>query len=69
MESEKIIDITGTELTPGNGGKNCLGNGTHPGIEICCDGCDFFLRCYEIGCMNCCLNCTGVGCGDRVRLD
>ena len=28
-----IVDITGTVLTPGNGGKDCLGNGFHKGNE------------------------------------
>ena len=41
---EKIIDITGVELTPG---KHivCLGNGEQ-GFECCCDECDYFLRCF-----------------------
>jgi len=42
-----IVDITGTVLTPGNGGKDCLGNGFHKGIECCCDACDYFLCCFE----------------------
>ena len=28
MENEKIIDVTGVELTPGNM-EECLGNGEH----------------------------------------
>ena len=39
-----IIDITGVILTPGNRGKDCLGNGEHSGIECCCDECDY-MRC------------------------
>lgn len=45
-----IIDVTGTVLTPGNDGKDCLGNGSHYDefgnlIEICCEQCDYFLCC------------------------
>ena len=48
MEHKKIIDITGTELSPSENGEDCLGNGNHVGIEICCDQCDFFELCYNI---------------------
>ena len=41
---EKIIDITGIELTPGNL-TVCLGNGEQ-GFECCCDECDYFLLCF-----------------------
>ena len=46
-----IIDVTGIELTPGNGGKNCLGNGEHyydngEQYECCCDACGYMLCCY-----------------------
>lgn len=41
---EKVIDITGAELTPGKHDV-CLGNGKQ-GIECCCDECDFFLLCF-----------------------
>jgi len=40
-----IIDITGTLLTPGNFGKDCLGNGEHDDIECCCDECDYLICC------------------------
>ena len=43
---EKIFDVTGIELTPGNGGINCLGNGNR--IECYCDECDYFLLCNDI---------------------
>jgi len=44
---DSIIDpATGTELTPGNQGKYCLGNGNFPGFECCCDECDYFLLCF-----------------------
>ena len=41
---EKIIDITGVELTPGEP-TVCLGNGRQ-GFECCCDECDYFLLCF-----------------------
>lgn len=40
-----IVDITGTILTPGNNGDNCMGDGTHHGIECCCEECDYMLCC------------------------
>ena len=51
MESEKIIDPTGVELTPGNMFE-CLGNGEHIDeegnpIECCCDECDYLILCLE----------------------
>ena len=49
---DKIFDVTGIELTPGNGGINCLENGEHfdangNRIECCCDECDYFLLCND----------------------
>ena len=41
---EKIIDITGIELTQRNP-TVCLGNGEQ-GFECCCDECDYFLLCF-----------------------
>ena len=46
------IDITGIELIPGNGGKDCPGNGEHTDendhlIECCYDECDFAILCEE----------------------
>ena len=46
----EIIDVTGIKLTPGNEGKNCLGNGKHYDendnlIECCCDECDYIIKC------------------------
>ena len=41
-----IIDITGIELIPGNGGKDCPGNGEH-GYECCCDECNYLCCCTE----------------------
>ena len=42
-----IIDITGTILIPGNKGRDCPGNGEHPGIECCCNECDYMLCCFD----------------------
>ena len=42
-----IIDITGTILIPGNCGNDCPGNGLHPGIECCCNECDYMMCCLE----------------------
>ncbi|MBQ1948096.1 MAG: hypothetical protein II359_05755, partial [Clostridia bacterium] len=44
---KKIVDVTGTVLTPGNGGRYCRGNGKHRNIfgkriECCCDECNDF---------------------------
>ncbi len=46
MWKKKIIDVTGIPLTPSLQGKRCLGNGSHPGYECCCDECDYALYCY-----------------------
>ncbi len=42
--SEKVIDITGIELTPGEP-DDCLGSGDQ-GFECCCDECDHYLLCF-----------------------
>lgn len=44
-QKDKIIDVTGAELKPGDP-EHCQGNGEHPGFEICCDECDYFLQCF-----------------------
>lgn len=46
-----FTDITGIVLTPGNEGKDCLGNGEHTDennnlIECCCDECNYYLDCF-----------------------
>ncbi len=53
-----IIDVTGTVLTPGKNGNNCLGNGLHYDkngflIECCCDECDYALCCSKPTCDKC----------------
>jgi len=45
-----VIDVTGIELTPGNNGDDCKGNGEHIDenghiIECCCDECDYLKCC------------------------
>ena len=42
-----IIDVTGTELIPGNLGEDCLGNGKQMEIECCCDECDYLRCCID----------------------
>ena len=47
-----IYDVTGIKLTPGNEGKDCLGNGKHYDkkgklIECCCDECDYLIACLS----------------------
>ena len=51
MKNEKIIAVSGVELTPGNLSA-CLGNGEHINeegspIECCCDECDYLMLCLE----------------------
>ena len=62
-----IIDITGIALTPGNGGKNCLGNGKHfdksnNPIECCCDECDYMLCCFQMQNHKSCRKCDDEFC-------
>lgn len=60
-----IIDISGIELTPGNNGGDCKGNGKHLDekgnvIECCCDECNYLMCCMSEnpGCSECSdLNC------------
>ena len=57
-----IIDVTGIELTPGNDGKDCLGNGEHEGVECCCDECDYYLCCTREDYRNMCVSCIDFDC-------
>lgn len=62
-----IIDVTGIELTPGNFGKDCLGNGFHvdekgKNIECCCDECDYMRCCFETPTMKECGACNDREC-------
>ena len=64
-----IVDVMGVELTPGNVGADCLGNGTHfyedgTPIECCCDECDYYMCC----CGLCdCEGCTDADCPHAER--
>ena len=42
-----VLDVTGVELTPGNGGKDCAGNGMRADVGCCCDECDYAQCCAE----------------------
>ena len=57
-----IIDVTGTVPTPGNGGRECLGNGRFVGYECCCDECDYFLCCYKNEDSILCKTCRDTNC-------
>ena len=53
-----IIDISGIELTPGNNGDDCKGNGKHFDengglIECCCDECDYLICCIPENISDC----------------
>lgn len=42
---EELAEEQGIELTPGDP-ERCKGNGKHPGIECCCDECDYYTKCF-----------------------
>lgn len=42
----KADPSTGIVLTPSFHGELCQGNGEHPGVECCCDECDYYLECF-----------------------
>lgn len=65
-----IIDITGIVLTPGNMGKDCLGNGEHFDednnlIECCCDECNYMLCCLQPITYDKCKKCDEVDCPNK----
>ena len=62
-----ITDVTGVVLTPGNGGRDCLGNGEHPGIECCCDECDYMLCCLPEQDSGRCENCADLDCPHKTE--
>ena len=67
-----IIDETGIVLTPGNTGKDCLGNGEHFDdkgnlIECCCDECDYFLCCVNKIEENRCMYCEDINCPNNKK--
>ena len=57
-----LVDISGTVLIPGNGGKDCPGNGSVPGVECCCNECDYFLCCFDIDYEKSCASCKDLDC-------
>ncbi len=66
-----IIDVTGIELVPGNGGIDCLGNGNHYNengelIECCCDECDYMMCCMENYDYSLCKDCCNLDCPNRL---
>ena len=68
-----IIDVTGIELTPGNCGVNCLGNGEHIDaegdlIECCCDECNFLTCCLPEHSADRCVNCTYKECPNNISI-
>ena len=47
LMNEHLTDPgTGIELNPSHHGRECPGNGEHPGYECCCDECDYYLQCF-----------------------
>lgn len=67
-----IIDITGIELIPGNGGKDCPGNGEN-GNECCCDECNYLGCCLNYHRKKSCNECAVLQCprneNDALRLE
>ena len=62
-----IIDVTGVELTPGNSGEFCKGNGEHVDkdgvpIECCCDECDYMICCFVMKGYDDCGECWDTSC-------
>jgi len=46
MRKKQTFDVTGTPLTPSFMGRKCLGNGKYTDYEICCENCDYYLKCF-----------------------
>jgi len=62
-----IVDVTGVVLIPGEGGKNCPGNGRTydekgKKIECCCDECDYMQCCFPEYSIQDCLSCEDPDC-------
>ena len=69
-----IIDLTGIELTPGNNGDDCLGNGRHIDdngeiIECCCDECDYMMCCFGMEEFDNCKECDDLFCPNKTKND
>ena len=46
MYEDRIDPCVGIILTPSLHGEECFGNGEHPGVECCCDECNYYLLCF-----------------------
>ncbi len=62
-----LRDRTGTLLVPGNGGRDCPGNGSGRDesgnrIECCCEACDWALCCEDSHEPAACLRCDERDC-------
>ena len=57
-----IIDVTGTVVTPGNYGKECIANGFNKGIACCCEECDYLLCCIDDEWDSACKLCKDYNC-------
>ncbi len=47
-----LLDVTGMRLVPGNGGRDCPGNGESVDeqgrpVGCCCEECDYAVCCFE----------------------
>ncbi len=67
-----IIDVTGIKLTPGNGGRDCLGNGRHfdengRPYECCCDECNYMLCCIDAAGDMDCGECGDTDCPRKIK--
>ena len=67
-----LIDVTGITLTPGNMGKDCLGNGEHFDdignlIECLCDECDYMLCCMQEITKEKCKKCDVIDCPNIIK--
>ena len=62
-----IVDIMGIELTPENGGVDCLGNGRGKGAEGCCDECNYLLCCTVESFPELCAVCDDLDCQRQMK--
>ena len=59
-----IVDVSGIELTPGNHGRDCAGNG-EANAECCCDECNYLLCCLTLQWKENCNLCEDAECPRR----
>lgn len=62
-----LYTITDIQIHPGNMGKDCLGNGQHPGIECACDECDYLMCCSEEHKPSDCNGCKTLDCPNSAQ--